>query len=229
MGMSKKKSRKLVVGVNDLVTVNPELVAEWHPTKNGDLTPEMFTAGSVTKVWWQCVLGHEWQSSINNRNRGKGCPYCANKEILPGYNDLATTNSELTAEWHPTKNGDLTPDMVFAGGREKAWWKCKEGHEWQAPIDRRNRGAGCPYCTNKKVLPGYNDLATKNSKLAAEWHPTKNGELMPQMVVAGSNRKVWWLCSACGHEWQNVVQRRNNGAKCPQCKAKKKAENKKIA
>lgn len=28
---------KLIPGVNDLATVNPELAKEWHPTKNGNL------------------------------------------------------------------------------------------------------------------------------------------------------------------------------------------------
>jgi hypothetical protein len=34
----------------------PHLVKEWHPTKNGDLTPDDFTHGSNKKVWWLSFL-----------------------------------------------------------------------------------------------------------------------------------------------------------------------------
>ena len=61
----------------------PELVKEWHPTKNGDLTPEDFTYGSGKKVWWLCPKGHEWETKINKRTRKDkptGCPNCSGKK-----------------------------------------------------------------------------------------------------------------------------------------------------
>ena len=61
-------------------------------------------------------------------------------------------------------------------------------------MDRTRGTNGCPYCGNKKVLAGFNDLASIEPEIAAEWHPTLNGALTPEMVTAGSNRKVWWLC-----------------------------------
>jgi len=47
----------------------PELVKEWHPTKNGNLTPEQVTFGSDKKVWWKCSKeqSHEWKAQIKNR------------------------------------------------------------------------------------------------------------------------------------------------------------------
>ena len=207
---------KLIKGINDLATTNPELAREWHPTKNGDLLPNMITAGSEKKVWWIGKCGHEWQAMIANRNKGVGCPICSGQQILCGYNDLATTNPELAAEWHPAKNGDLTPDMVSVGSNKKVWWLGKCGHEWQAVICSRKEGYGCPFCANRKVLSGYNDLATTNPELAAEWHPTKNGDLTPNMLSAGSKKKVWWL-GKCGHEWEAVVHSRNNESGCPIC------------
>jgi len=65
---------------NCLGTVNPSLAAQWHPAKNGSLTPGNVTAGSAKVVWWICESGHEWKAQINGRNRGSGCPYCARQK-----------------------------------------------------------------------------------------------------------------------------------------------------
>lgn len=123
--------RALIPDVNDLATKRPDLAAEWHPTKNGDLKPEDVTYGSGKKVWWLCSCGHEWEAAINNRVKGNGCPYCSNRILMKGLNDLASVRPDLAAEWHPTKNGGLKPEDVTAGSSKKVWWKCKVcGHSW---------------------------------------------------------------------------------------------------
>lgn len=86
-------SRKVIKGKNDLETVNPELAAQWHPTKNGELTPDDVAPMSDKKVWWLGKCGHEWQAEISSRTQGHGCPYCSNQKILSGYNDLATVET----------------------------------------------------------------------------------------------------------------------------------------
>ena len=162
---------------------------------------------------------------IINRCQGYGCPYCSGQAVLQGFNDLSTVNPVLASEWHPTKNGELYPTMVSRGSGRKVWWKCAEGHEWQATIGSRSQGSGCPYCSGNKVMPGFNDLATKNPDLATEWHPTRNGDLLPFQVTLKSGKKVWWLCKY-GHEWQAKVSSRANGSGCPVCKRQKVKVNK---
>ena len=86
-------------------------------------------------------------------------------------------------------------------------------------MDRTRGTNGCPYCGNKKVLAGFNDLASIEPEIAAEWHPELNGALTPEMVTAGSNRKVWWLCPE-GHVWRTAISNRTNAKKrtgCPVC------------
>ncbi|MBQ7976458.1 MAG: zinc-ribbon domain-containing protein, partial [Clostridia bacterium] len=213
-----------VKGKNDLATLNPKLASEWNYKRNGDSKPEDFAAGSHKKVWWKCENGHEWQATIANRVKGRGCPYCAGKKVLPGFNDLSTTNPTLSHEWHPTKNEDLLPTMVTLGSRKKVWWICKNGHEWETEIvNRTTAKTGCPYCSGKKVLSGFNDLLTSNPKLASEWHPTKNGDLLATMVSSGSHKKVWWICKN-GHEWQSEIANRNAGNGCPICRKTKNKE-----
>lgn len=213
--------KRAIAGETDLATLYPAIAAEWHPTKNGDLTPDQVTPKSNKKVWWQCDVGHEYQSTIDNRVLiGRGCPYCTNQKVLVGYNDLATTMPDIAAEWHPTLNGDLTPEMVTKGSNRKVWWLCKEGHPYQASVANRTafKDAGCPYCAGRKAWPGFNDLATKFPKIAAQWHPTLNGDLTPDQVTAGSGRKVWWQCSE-GHVWQACIHNRTgvNKTGCPVC------------
>ena len=208
--------KKAIVGVSDLATVNPGLAREWHPTKNGKLLPYDVTAKSNKFVWWQCEKGHEWRAMVYDRSNGCGCPICSGRKVLVGYNDLATRNPKLAAEWHPTKNKKLSASDVTCGSDKKVWWKCYAGHEWEAVVSSRSAGYGCPYCAGQKVIVGYNDLETVNPELASEWHPAKNGSLTPNDVMPGTNKKVWWLCEN-GHEWQAQINSRSKGAKCKVC------------
>jgi hypothetical protein len=234
-----------VPGVNDLATTHPNLAADWHPTKNGDTTAQNIKHGSKKMIWWKhsdpgCVIpgGYEWECDPGRRSlKDSGCPACkaesGGKSLVVGINDLATLNPELAAEWHPTKNGTLTPQSVKAGSQKKIWWKCSDqacpdsgGHEWQAFLDNRNRyGHGCPACSGRKAISGFNDLATANPGLATYWHPVKNGHLTPQDITSGSNKSVWWKHSdpSCvipgGHEWESTVnsKSRNEATQCPAC------------
>ena len=214
--------KKVLRGFNDLATVKPYLAQEWNYDKNKNLLPENFTAGSNTKVWWKCEKGHEWEATIVSRASGTSCPYCANQKVMPGFNDLSTMSPELAAQWDYEKNYPLTPSDVLYRSPQKAWWKCEKGHSWNIGIKTRVAGNGCPVCANKKIEPGFNDLATTNPQLAEEWHPTKNGYLKSQDVSAGSSKKVWWKCRTCSYEWQAVIANRNKGAGCPMCARKRK-------
>lgn len=214
-------------GYKDLAAEYPELATQWHPTKNGDLLPSQVKAGSKKKVWWLGECGHEWEAVVKARAlHNTGCPYCStrNRRVLVGVNDLATLKPELAAQWHPTKNGELTPSMVKLKSNKDAWWVCEKGHEWKTLISVRTEGSGCPYCDNRLALPGFNDLKTVAPEVASQWHPTKNGELTPEHVLPGSSKKVWWLCPDCHHEWEATVgsyTKKKSG--CPEC-AKKRRE-----
>ena len=139
-----------VKGENDLQTLNPVLAKEWNYEKNDGLSPEDVTPNSGKKVWWKCSKGHEWQAKIYHRNNGSGCPYCSGRYAIKGENDLQTINQTLAREWNHEKNNELTPCDVLPNSNKKVWWKCSEGHEWQATIYNRNKGIGCPICRKIK-------------------------------------------------------------------------------
>ncbi|HAU1183611.1 TPA: hypothetical protein JBI17_12865 [Legionella pneumophila] len=217
---------RVVVKSNCLATLNPELAKEWHPTKNGNLTPSNVIPGSYKKVWWECPKGsdHIWQTAIESRNNGTGCPICSNKKVTKS-NCLATLNPKLAKEWHPTKNGTLTPDKVTPGSSKKAWWLCPkdDDHIWLASVASRTKGHGCGVCVGQLVVTS-NCLTLLNPKLAKEWHPTKNGELTSDKVTPSSGKKVWWKCpKGDDHEWQAVIANRNKGIGCPICSNQKVA------
>lgn len=139
---------------------------------------------------------------------------------LTDKNRLSTTYPEIAAQWHQSKNGDLTPDDVSFGSGKKVWWQCLlvEDHIWQANISARTVGEqGCSCCAGKTVVAS-NSFATNHPGIAAQWHPTKNGDLTPDKVVQRSNRKVWWKCPvADDHEWESSPDGRVKSPSCPFC------------
>ena len=353
-----------------MATVNPRLASEWHPTKNGDLTPKDIYANSRKKVWWLCPNGHEYQTSVASRNYAHtNCTICNLrksssfpeqaifyyvKKLYPdainGYhedflenmeldvyipslkiaieydgiqwhktdsqhkkekrkyefckehniylirvkehkeeswedtadeiykipvigkrnfhvleqiichllekignqeqlclevniekdkneilhylskidNSLADKRPDVAAKWHPTKNGNWTPDMFSASSAEVVWWKCPDcGNEFKKSICRMTiQTYGCSECAKiqqgktrvKHLVELKGSLAENMPDLAKEWHPTKNGDLIPTDVTIASGKKVWWKCSKCGHEWQTAVSDRGWGHRgCPEC------------
>jgi len=206
---------------NNLLSVNPSLAKEWDYKKNGKLTPSDVLAGTQKKVWWKCKKGHEWQASINNRNHGSGCPYCANKKVNET-NSLRATNPELLEEWDYEKNGKLTPNDVTVGSTKKVWWKCKKGHEYQQIINRRIKYKKCLYCTGYYASK-ENNLKITHPEIAKEWDYEKNGDLKPEDVTAGSTKKVYFKCLK-GHEYKAVINKRVLALRCPFCSNRKVAE-----
>jgi len=206
---------------NSILFSNSEIAKEWNYEKNGNIKPEHLSTNSNKKVWWKCSNGHEWQANIDSRTRGSGCPYCSGRYTIKGENDLQIGNPTLAKEWNYEKNDGLTPVDVTPNSGKKVWWKCSQGHEWQAKIYHRNNGSGCPYCSGRYAVKGKNDLQTVNPTLAAEWNYEKNNGLNPEDVLPNSGQKVWWKCSQ-GHEWQAVIQNRTNGRGCPYCYKEKR-------
>jgi hypothetical protein len=200
-----------------LLAASPVLVKQWHQERNAPLSPEMFFPRSGRTVWWRCEKGHEWKASIINRSKGFGCPYCAGQRATPE-NNLAITFPDLATQWHARKNGIITPQLLTPKSNKIVWWICSRGHEWRASVHNRSSGTDCPYCAGQKVCED-NNLAAKYPDLINQWHPYKNGDLVPTMIMPGTRKKVWWQC-AKGHEWQAVVSSRVTGVGCPLCAGK---------
>lgn len=214
-------------GVNDLETLFPEISEEWNYEKNEGSRPSDFTKGSKESVWWRCSkCGNEWRAVIYSRTSGRGCPECAkalggkkHSLIVAENNSFVKKRSDLLQEWDFSKN-ENPPENYSLGSNYKVWWKCNNGHSWQATINTRSKGIGCPYCSGRKVLVGFNDLTTVAPHLIKEWNYEKNTDIFPEDFTKGSHKKVWWKCSVCGNEWQAVIKDRVRGTGCPKCNRK---------
>lgn len=138
---------KLLKGFNDLATLHPHLSAEWAE-QNGILTPDSVNEKSTRKVWWKCgICGNEYKAVIKSRVRGLQCSVCAERTVMPGYNDLMTTDPQIAAEWNYEKNGSRMPQNTSRHSLYPVWWKGACGHEWKDKVANRTiEGAGCIYC-----------------------------------------------------------------------------------
>lgn len=237
--MRKETQKKKFVS---LAESYPDLIKEWDFEKNKGLKdkngndmsiPNNVCCNFSFKVFWKCKNGHSWPAQINERvgrngKKGTGCPYCTNRKVWVGFNDLASTYPDIARQWNYELNGDLKPTDITYGSNKTVGWIDDYGHTWLAPIFTRvgtpnQKGTGCPYCANQKLLVGFNDLATKFPDIAQQLHPTKNGDITPRDIIATSNRKYVWLCPH-GHEWKTSVAHRVDATKptgCPYCSGRK--------
>lgn len=212
---------------------NPQLASELHPTKNKNLSAENITMYSHKKVWWICSENktHTWKASVANRAKGDNCPICRGL-IVTRDNCLAKTHPEIAKQWHPTKNGKLTPFDIHSGNQTiKIWWKCDKGddHEWQTyaqkrknsysyiKTGKRKKDDGCPFCYGRIASKDYN-LKLYYPKIAKEFDEIKNG-IKSNEVTPVSGKKVWWICSKNKtHTWMTrIASRTTTGTNCPYC------------
>ena len=348
-------NKKILIGYNDLYTLNPEISKEWNYDKNASLSPKSFSVQSNKIVWWICEYGHEWKTSISHRTNGRNCPVCSselrqsfpekaiafycrkfvgntlenfvyqgsskfeldiylpllnvgieydgqfwhkkidkdiakNKKcsdngitlirvrepLCPSLNDssldillndlsllslesaiieileyikqtfsinisakvnisedlieirkllvylekensLDSVRPDLVKEWDFEMNAPLKPTNVKVNSNKLVWWKCEKGHLWKSKINNRTsvNNNGCPFCSGLKLLVGHNDLQSQRPDLAKQWHPTKNGDLMPNNITKSTRKKVWWRCDY-GHEFFTSPNERKN-SNCPIC------------
>ena len=190
-------------GFNDLATTHPNLATEadgWDPST--------LSFGIHKQVGWKCALGHKWEAAVNSRtNMESSCPYCSGNKVLVGFNDLATVDPLLASE---AKSFD--PEAVTYGSNKKFLWICTLGHEYEASVKGRRGGEGCPICAGKRVLIGFNDLASKFPEIAREsvgWNPA--------FFTSNSGKKMSWEC-ANGHSWKATINNRTGSdSGCPVC------------
>ena len=203
-----------------------DLIKEWDWEENNklNLNPHLLTIASQKKAHWICKEGHKWVTTINHRGiGGTKCPYCSNRKVLAGFNDFESQFPGLMKEWDWKENNKIKilPNKIFWGSAKKIHWCCSNGHKWITSIRHRTlRGTNCPYCSNKKILPGYNDLKSQRPDLMQEWDWTKN-TLDPTTLGFQSNKKVWWKCKY-GHSWEAKISNRYNGRGCPICRCRLK-------
>lgn len=207
-----------------LLSENPKLSRQWHPTLNEDFGPENFGPASNHVAWWICPEGHEFQGSIYGRNRrGFGCGHCSGRLLVKGKNDFASLHPEAAKEWDWHLNNELGADEVFAQSNTKYWWRCgrNSDHIWMTTPQKRHIGRGCHICGLSNFKVGVNDIESSRPDLAEEWSSTNKEK--PSRVPIFATEKYLWN-GACGHEWRQSPKNRSRGFGCTVCAGKKVLE-----
>lgn len=207
---------RLFPGMATLASDQPEAVKYWHPKKNGNRTPDQFSAKSILKVWWKCEKGHEWYAAVQSMRWNPKCPICYPGHRASREYNLAVKRPELARQWHPTKNGSLLPTQVSPWSSKKVWWKCSKGHEWISSIATKVDPDYCPHCAREKA-DSNRSVADRVPHLVPFWHPVKNGGRTPAEYMYKSNEKVWWRCEK-GHDFERSIGGMSYNQKCPVCR-----------
>ena len=215
-----------------LALLRPDLAAELHPTRNGDLDPYELGAGSQRRLWWPAAAAGTSGARRSRADRARATAALnapartgRSRRRVPRERSLAVLHPDLANELHPTRNGDLDPYQVAPTSRRSVWWRCDAcGHEWRALLSTRARGHGCPECHRlasigrRRPVARERSLAVLRPDLAAELQPTRNGDLDAFTVARWSVQPVWWRCASCGHDWRVTPQDR---AGCSRCSARR--------
>lgn len=158
---------------------------------------------STRKFWWICPHGHKWKSSPSDRLAGKNCIYC-NGQKPSDTNNLQVIFPEVAKEWSG-KNLN-SPQDYLPFSKQKVWWKCEKGHEWQTDIANRTlSGSGCHICSGysrQKKCEESNDGTQKKCNSCNIMQSKSNFRLRK----SGSGHYINSLCKKC--EQEKVVQYR---------------------
>jgi len=220
--------KKVLTGFNDLATVDPALAEEYSP--NNDLKPSQVRRSAKMVAKWVCpTCGGGYSAVVADRAVGDdSCPYCNNKKVLTGFNDLVTVDPTLAKEYSP--NNDLKPSQVRRSAKMVAKWVCPTcGGEYPYPVaDRVVGDDSCPYCRNKKILPGYNSLKARHPKLMSQWCDIENTLLGkdPDQMLEKSTDVVWWQCPICHYKYPQtpkfmVMKEKRHMNPCTRCNGRR--------
>ena len=211
-------NQKVLTGFNDLGTRFPKIAKQLDEKRTG-LSASQIPFGSALRATWKCeICEGSWQTKVYSRTgEDLDCPYCTNQRVLAGFNDLKTKFPKIAKEFDEERN-NISSSSVIATTCKRYYWKCNicKG-SWKAQVARRTVfDTGCPYCTNQKVLTGFNDLQTKFPDVAKE---LAQSDVSPSKIIFSSASYYLWRCSVCSHEWKARVCRRTTDGKtgCPIC------------
>lgn len=206
--------------LSNLALVRPDIAAEWDYEKNFPRKPEEFMDRSGVEVWWKCKLGHSWKARISNRTcKLSGCPHCyaLMRKLHFRHPEIARTFCFEMNHGINIMDISCKADIVF-------WWECPDcGGVYQATAKKRVEGFECPHCKPvKKKVPYEKSLAYLFPDIAAEWHPTLNGDVTPDQIRSKTAKKYWFRCLKHPEHppWQGYLHNRTSAGRggCPLCK-----------
>lgn len=164
-----------------------------------------------------CRHGHEYtHTARDGQHRCPDCPRIG--EATSGVNDIASQAPHLARQWDHERNGNLTPTMVSVSSSIEVNWLCRKGHSFPAtPSNRTHNDSGCAFCQNRRILPGYNDFATRYPDAFSELAPKHVRTYNPHRHTPTSTLVATWTCRRCGNMFRASFADRAAGRGCRQC------------
>jgi very-short-patch-repair endonuclease len=194
----------------------PELEKYYHA--DNPIPFHEISAGANKKVKWTCDNEHTYEQLVAHKTlRNQGCPFCAGRYATPD-NNLLQAYPKIAKEFDAVKNG-IGPDQVTPRSNQKMWWKCTQGHSYDASVNKKTREDlvyGCPYCSGYRI-DNTNSFGVLFPELASEFLSEENG-VDPYKVPCGRSDRYKWKCTKAGHLFKaSISARTTKGAGCPYC------------
>lgn len=210
------------VWAKTMVSEIPELLAMWDDDADPSTTPVYVDGYKFGQYQFRCPIGHR-RTDEPYQVLLRPCPRCManetrnlNQELRDHGETVSSIDPEMRAQWHPERNGKLTPEKVGPGSRREIWWRdpvC--GHEWiQSPRERDKRYRFlCPACETK-----LGSMAAFYPELAEQWAPENPLTPWHILPLQKLNFTPDWICPQNPqHRWSASNISRVNGSECPQC------------
>lgn len=222
---------KRICACLSFMNLNPELVPQYDPVKNGTLDPYTLSSYSHHRVYWICPITncdmkcqHSWVAPVGSRSNGHGCPVCyGSKPCICRL--FQTKHPELIKEWKFDENTHLDLSSIGCSSPLVATWICKNSicakkclHIWKVSISERTRGAGCPFCSPRgRQVCECNSLYGKFPLLMLEW--SLENTIDPKRIKPGSRKAAKWVCGRCSWKWKaSIYHRTVTETGCPLCR-----------
>jgi hypothetical protein len=221
---------KSIAGVSDAFTLYPHLQTRLSPIGNQDINLLNLHPGNrAIMITWCCENNHTWKRSFAEELSSKGCGKCLGTDLWEGQNDLLSQFPDVASEIAYDLNAELEGFLQVPSGKVHqnssldSWWRCtNHGHTWRTKVEKRTReGTGCPFCSDRRVWPGFNDLWTKRPDLVDEIDFDKHAGLDPKKLLWVSHVVLNWVCLE-KHKWSATLQVRSSNSNrrptgCPNC------------
>jgi very-short-patch-repair endonuclease len=203
-------------------------------SSKNSITPDKVSYCSDKKFWFDCdVCGHDFYKSISDVScSGTWCYYCS-KSRLCGSSDCKTcfnnsfASNPLSANW--SDKNTTTPNFVTFNSTKSYLFNCFDcGHEITKVIGNiYYNKTWCNFCASKTLCDDLNCNFCFNCSFASiekskYWSP--RNQIQPNKVFKNSNKKFWFNCPDCKHEFDMIISGITNNRWCGFCQNQKKCQ-----
>ncbi|OFN92090.1 MULTISPECIES: zinc-ribbon domain-containing protein [unclassified Streptococcus] len=155
---------------------------------------------------WRCdKCGHSFKMSLDRlisriKRDGYYCTECKatfDTPIQAKNSPLGYTDSNLVDE---LVSKHIKKNMIDSLSNIVATWKCSKcSGKYDCSVVKRHQ-EGCPYCSNKQMLKGFNTLQETHSYLEKFWDEGNSTKLSDYW--SKSTEAINWSCPCCGIHFQ---------------------------